>query len=178
MKDSDRRRSGQSGSIPLNLILERHPDADSSLADASRGFSRAYNDAVAIERGPLVFALPIDSRVEEGQGPANLRSTTGRFTRNPPGITRFEIDREHPERSIVFEERAVGRQPFSPAGRPVVARVKGRALVGWGLERGAAAPPPQSPVDQHGAARGTDADPVRLHRPADHRVPNSGHTVR
>ena len=26
------------------------------------------------------------------------------------------------------------------------ARVKGRRLIGWGLEKGAAAPPPQSPV--------------------------------
>ena len=45
-----------------------------------------------------------------------------------------------------FLNRGVGAAPFSPTGAPVVAKVKGRRLPGWGLEKGAAAPPPRSPV--------------------------------
>ncbi len=52
----------------------------------------------------------------------------------------------HPARSVTFEERPVGSSPFSVEGAPVVARVKGRRLPGWTIEKGAAAPPPRSPV--------------------------------
>src|SRR5206468_9430294 len=58
----------------------------------------------------------------------------------------LEIDREHPERWITFEERRVGAHPFSEDGAPILAKVKGRRLPGWTLERNAAAPPPKSPV--------------------------------
>jgi hypothetical protein len=49
-------------------------------------------------------------------------------------------------RSIAFERRPLGDRPFSPEGAPVIARATGRLLPGWKLERGAAAPPPQSPA--------------------------------
>jgi uncharacterized protein len=47
---------------------------------------------------------------------------------------------------VTFEERAIGATPFSVAGAPVALKVKGRRLPGWALERGAAAPPPVSPL--------------------------------
>jgi hypothetical protein len=40
----------------------------------------------------------------------------------------------------------MGERPFSPDGAPVEARVRGRRLVEWTIERHAAAPPPPSPV--------------------------------
>ena len=40
----------------------------------------------------------------------------------------------------------MGASPFSPAGAPVVATVRGRRLPEWGLEHNAAAAPPPSPV--------------------------------
>jgi hypothetical protein len=56
----------------------------------------------------------------------------------------------HPGRSVVFEDRTIGANSFSTSGAPVVARVKGRRVAGWGLEKGAAAPPPESPVTSQG----------------------------
>jgi uncharacterized protein len=35
---------------------------------------------------------------------------------------------------------------FTAGGAPIAAMVKGRRVPGWKLERGAAAPPPPSPV--------------------------------
>jgi len=58
----------------------------------------------------------------------------------------LQIDREHPERSLTFEERPIGSPPFSAQTFRVIARVKGRRLVDRKIAKGAAAPPPSSPV--------------------------------
>jgi DUF1680 family protein len=105
---------------------------------------RGYNDAVVIRRGPLVFALPIAAEWKKVKDNPQFAD----WEVYPKSLWNYalQIDREHPERSIRFEERKVGPAPFSPEGAPVVAKVKGRRLAAWGLERGAAAPPPPSPV--------------------------------
>ena len=59
----------------------------------------------------------------------------------------LQIDRRRPSESIAFSERPVGRRPFTEAGAPILATVKGRRLPSWGLEKNAAAPPPVSPVE-------------------------------
>jgi hypothetical protein len=103
-----------------------------------------FNDAVAIERGPLVYSLKIDTEWKKlrGNGPYADWEV---FPKSPWNYA-LAIDREHPERSITFEERPAGDRPFSQDGAPVVAKVKGRRLPGWTLDRNAAAPPPNSPV--------------------------------
>jgi DUF1680 family protein len=105
---------------------------------------RGFNDALAIERGPLVFALPIEADWKKVKDNAQFADWEV-YPRSPWNYA-LQLDREHPERSISFEERDVARNPFSTQGAPVIARVKGRRIPAWGLERGAAAPPPKSPV--------------------------------
>jgi hypothetical protein len=104
------------------------------------------NNAVAIERGPLVYALPIQAEWKKLRDRPNLPFDDWEVYPKSPWNYALQIDRGQPERSVVFEEKAVGESPFSPAGAPMIARVKGRRVVAWGLERGAAAPPPSSPV--------------------------------
>ncbi len=106
--------------------------------------TRRYHGAVALERGPLVYALKIgeDWRQIGGELPHadwEVHPTT-------PWNYALEVDRAHPERSLRFMRRPLGECPFSPDGAPVVATVRGRRLPGWGLEHNAAAPPPPSPV--------------------------------
>jgi hypothetical protein len=105
---------------------------------------QGYNNAVAIERGPLVYSLKIGAEWKKlrGKGP----HADWEVYPMTPWNYALEIDREHPERSVTFEERKVGDRPFSQNGAPVVAKVKGRRLRGWTLEKNAAAPPPKSPV--------------------------------
>ncbi len=105
---------------------------------------RGLNDSIAIERGPLVFALPIEAEWKKVKD--NPQFADWEVYPKSPWNDALQIDREHPERSIAFEDHPIGRSPFSTAGAPVVAKVKGRRLPSWGLERGAAAPPPKSPV--------------------------------
>jgi hypothetical protein len=105
---------------------------------------RGERNAVAIERGPLVFALPIEAEWKKVKD--NPQFADWEVYPKSPWNYALQIDREHPARSIAFEDRPIGKTPFSPQGAPVIAKVKGRRLPGWGLEKGAAAPPPPSPV--------------------------------
>jgi DUF1680 family protein len=103
------------------------------------------NHTVAIRRGPLTFALPIDAEWKKVKD--NPRFADWEVYPKAPWNYALRIDRADPEQSVAFEDRPVGPMPFSTQGAPVVARVKGRRLPGWGLERGAAAPPPPGPVE-------------------------------
>ena len=62
------------------------------------------------------IALPIDARVEEGQGQSHS-SPTGRSYPKSPWNYALQIDRDHPERSVTFEDHVVGPTPFSPERR-------------------------------------------------------------
>jgi len=98
-----------------------------------------YNDAIAIERGPLVYSLQIGeewTRVnldkphrELPHGDFEVRPTT-------PWNYGLVSDDQHPENGLVFEERPVGERPFSPDGAGVVARARGRRIPSWKIVRG------------------------------------------
>ncbi len=107
-----------------------------------------YNGAVAVERGPLVYSLKIDAEWKQLRG--KLPYADWEVYPKSPWNYAIEVDRDHPGRSIAFEERPVGDRPFSPEGAPVVAKIKGRRLPAWTLERNAAAPPPGSPARSDG----------------------------
>ena len=103
-----------------------------------------YNDSVAIERGPLVYALKIGTEWKKLKG----KEPFADFEVFPttPWNYALQINREHPSTSITFATKPVGDRPFSQDGAPTMAKIKGRRLPGWTLEKNAAAPPPQSPV--------------------------------
>jgi DUF1680 family protein len=105
---------------------------------------QGYNDAVAIERGPLVFALPIAAEWKKVKD--NTQFADWEVYPKSPWNYALQLDRAHPERSITFEDRPASSTPFSPQAAPIVARVKGRRRAGWDLEKGAAAPPPSGPI--------------------------------
>jgi hypothetical protein len=101
--------------------------------------STRYNEAVSVERGPLVYSLKI--------GEEWTRVNADKPHREPPHAD-FEVrpktpwnyglvvDARQPEKSIQFEERPVGDRPFSPEGAGVVARARGRQIPGWKIVRG------------------------------------------
>jgi uncharacterized protein len=102
------------------------------------------NGAVAISRGPLVFALPIEAEWKKVKDNPQFAD----WEVYPKSLWNYalQIDQNDLEQSVRFLNRGVVAAPFSPEGAPVVAKIKGRRLPGWGLEKGAAAPPPRSPV--------------------------------
>ena len=106
--------------------------------------TRRYNDAVSLRRGPLVYGLRIGESWEQIGG--ELPHGDWEVLPTTPWNYGIALDLDAPEASVSFRAGAVGDCPFSPKGAPIVAHAKGRLLPAWGLERNAAAPPPQSPV--------------------------------
>ncbi|MBP8130522.1 MAG: glycoside hydrolase family 127 protein [Candidatus Hydrogenedentes bacterium] len=105
---------------------------------------RRYHESAAISRGPLVYSLKIGEnwvrlRGEEPHADWEVFPTTS-------WNYAIQLNPAAPDFGITFETRPVGDCPFSPDGAPVLARVPGRLLPEWTLERNAAAPPPRSPA--------------------------------
>ena len=105
-----------------------------------------YNGAVSIQRGPIIFALNIEPEWKLFKDRADLPFDDWEVLPKSPWNYALEIDREHPERSITFEPCKPGGPFFTAAGVPLKAKVKGRRVPGWKLEKGAAAGPPASPI--------------------------------
>ena len=130
-----------------------------------------YQDAVAVTRGPLVYALKIGSQWKKVKD--NARFADWEVYPTTPWNYALEMDRDHPDRSVSFEERPLGTSPFSPEGAPVIAHVKGRRYDPWKL-KGAAAPPPQSPVSSAAAIEDLTLIPYGCTDLRMHRVPTLG----
>ena len=129
------RRSTANGAGPPRSLEFRLPDA--------RELYHGFNDAVAIERGPLVYALKIGAEWKKVKD--NPQFADWEVFPTTPWNYALEIDREHPDRSVTFEERPAGLdRPSRATSAPMVAKVKGRRLPGWGIEKGAAARRPRA----------------------------------
>ena len=98
-----------------------------------------YNEAVAVERGPLVYSLDIDEDWTWINTDVPGRELPhGDFEVRPasPWNYGLRLPDEDPESVIRFEEQPVGERPFSPEGAGVKATVPGQRLPTWGLEHG------------------------------------------
>ena len=112
--------------------------------------SRRYNEAVAIERGPLVYSLKLGetwTRVNADKPHRELPHGDFEVRPTTPWNYGLLVDEAKPETSVTFEEQPVGEKPFSPEGAGMVAKVKGRRLPGWKLDHGWAAEVPPEPQD-------------------------------
>jgi len=100
---------------------------------------RRYNEAVAIERGPLVYSLAIGEQWTRIHADAPHRELPhGDFEVRPTTAWNYGLvlDAARLESEVSFEERPVGERPFAPEGAGVVARAKGRRIEGWKLVNG------------------------------------------
>lgn len=104
------------------------------------------NHAVALRRGPLIFALPIPADWKKIIDRPDLPYDDWEVVPKGPWNYALQIDRDHPEASVQLEDRPIGPRPFSPDAAPLALKVKGRRLDGWTIEKSAAAPPPPSPA--------------------------------
>ena len=110
---------------------------------------QGHNDAVAIQRGPLVYSLKMGEdwrRVHKDLAYRELPHADWEVYPTTPWNYALDIDQETLETDVTFHEHPVGDRPFSPDGAPVSATVKGRRVPEWGLEHGSAADAPPNPV--------------------------------
>jgi uncharacterized protein len=101
--------------------------------------SRRYNEAVTVERGPLVYSLKIGenwTRVNADKPHRELPHGDFEVRPTTPWNYGLIIDEAKPETSVSFEEKTVGERPFSAEGAGVVAKAKGKRLPNWKLNYG------------------------------------------
>ena len=101
--------------------------------------SERGSGAVAVKRGPLVYALAIGERwkrIHEDQPLKELPHADWEV--HPTTPWNYALDVEDPERDMVFEDRPVGPVPFSPEGAPVSCKARARRVPGWKEEDGSA----------------------------------------
>ncbi|NLX69712.1 MAG: hypothetical protein GX024_02240 [Clostridiales bacterium] len=102
------------------------------------------NQLYAITRGPLVYSLLIGERwvrINEDVPGREFPHCDYEVYPTTPWNYGLCIDKDNPDKDIVFEEVPLGDWPFSPEGAPIRAHVKARK-VDWGMENGAALPYP------------------------------------
>ncbi len=110
--------------------------------------SRRYHQAVAVERGPLVYSLKIGetwTRVNADKPHRELPHGDFEVRPTTPWNYGLLIDEAKPETSVTFSEQPVGEIPFSPEGAGMVAKAKGRKLPDWKLAHGWVAEVPPEP---------------------------------
>jgi len=103
-----------------------------------------YDNSIAVERGPLVFALKIGeswSRLRQS-GPA----TDWEVFPTTPWNYALVVDPKNATPSFTVTELPVGHQPFSLEDAPVVITAQARRLPEWQIEDDSAGPLPVSPV--------------------------------
>jgi DUF1680 family protein len=127
-----------SGATPVVLRLPMSPL-----------ISRRFRHAIAIERGPLVYALKIGEdwhRIHQDQPGRELPHADWEVYPTTPWNYGLAVDEVTLADNVTFAEVQVGDLPFSPQGAPVSATVKGRRVPGWQAENGSTADVPPSPV--------------------------------
>jgi hypothetical protein len=98
-----------------------------------------YNEAVSVERGPLVYALQIDeewTRIHADKPQRELPHGDFEVRAKSPWNYGLVLDAKRPQESLVFEERPIGDQPFSPRGAGMRGRARGRRIAAWKLAHG------------------------------------------
>jgi uncharacterized protein len=122
-----------------------------------------YNGAVAVERGPLVYALRIgETWTRVNADKPNHELPHGDFEVRPatPWNYGLVIDESQRDAGLRFEERPVGDQPFSPDGAGVVATALARKIPSWKLVRGWAGEVSPPDVAWSDPSRHTTDEPV------------------
>jgi hypothetical protein len=127
-----------------------------------------YNEAVAVERGPLVYSLQIGeewSRVNAEKPHRELPHADFEVGPTTPWNYGLIVDERRLEDAVSFEERPIGDRPFSPEGSGVVARARGRRIPGWKIARGWAgefSPADAAWADPRGRVTDQPVEPITL----------------
>jgi hypothetical protein len=114
--------------------------------------TRRYNNALALERGPLLYALKIGEewkRVNADKSHRELPHADWEVYPTTPWNYALDLTQENLN-ALKFEEHPMGDVPFSPEGAPVSVKVKGIRLDSWKMVNGSAGELPQSPVPATG----------------------------
>ena len=106
--------------------------------------SRWFHNSIAVERGPLVYALDIKESWNAVKEVAGVKD----YEVYPESSWNYALE-ENPVFDVRLQE--IGAVPFSKTTPPVRLKTTGRALSTWKLEQNSAGMLPVSPVTADGA---------------------------
>jgi hypothetical protein len=115
--------------------------------------ARRYNQALAVERGPLIYSLKLGEAWKQVNSDAphrDLPHADWEVYPTTPWNYALDLNEQTLSQDIVFFEHPIGSFPFSPEEAPISAQVKGILLDSWKLENGSAGEIPHSPVSAQG----------------------------
>lgn len=107
---------------------------------------RRHNNSVALHYGPLLLALNIDAEWRQLRG--EPPHADWELLPASPWNYALAIDPSDIAGAVRVQRRELGDAPFSPEGAPLAAAVTGQRVDAWGIEHGAAAPPPAAPPSE------------------------------
>jgi hypothetical protein len=121
-----------------------------------------YNDNVAIERGPLVYALRMGeewTRINADKPHRELPHGDWEVRPTTPWNYGIVVEKGAPV-GLTFTEKPVGGTPFSPDGPGVVAKVSARRVPSWGLARGWASEISSTDAEWADASKTVSKEPI------------------
>jgi len=107
--------------------------------------SRWFNQAVAVERGALVFSLAVGEDWVKLQQHGEKSADWQVFPTQDWNYA-LAVDPAHPEKDLTVTETPIGAVPFSARDTGVRIAARGRQIPSWVADDGAANPLPESPV--------------------------------
>lgn len=107
-----------------------------------------YRDAAVFERGPLVFALPLDGKWEELK---KYKEKSADWQVTPTRDWNYAV--EIGPCAAKAEERSMSNTPFDSEHPAVLLSVRGRQFSGWIVNEHSAGPLPISPVSSDAPLR-------------------------
>ena len=112
---------------------------------------RRYNNAAAVYRGPLLYALWLEHNTTVLEQYAYESEDLEFLPLEPWNIALQIEDDSNPENDLTFENSGDLSDPFAENSCPLAIYGKGK-YISWPQELNAASPPPTSPVDVDGTA--------------------------
>lgn len=115
-----------------------------------------WERSAAVERGPLLYALPIGEKWEKVQDDRKFGERYGEWYYEVHPTTPWNyclpfdaLQVENIEKSFVIEKRDNnGKYPWNPENAPIAIKTKGKRMNEWQLYNGSAGPQPYSPQYQ------------------------------
>lgn len=135
--------TGDTGYVRLDREWQPGDVIQLSLPMQAR-IERRGQGAISVQRGPLVFALPIKERWQKLRG--NEPYVDWEVYPDSPWNYGLLIDAARPDSSFAVHTRPLARQPLAAADAPVLLTTKGRRIPSWGMVMNSADTPPLSPV--------------------------------
>jgi hypothetical protein len=106
--------------------------------------SRACNNSLVVERGPVIFSLDLKGEFRKLR-PQGMTADWEVYPQAPWNYA-LDLNERNVEATLTVREGNLGSNPFAVDSEPVQIGVKGRRVPEWQMVENVAAPPPEGPV--------------------------------